>query len=115
MLAMVPVWAHVALLVAVLGLCALIYLRSGNREDRLRKRAGRTRRALEKLELLHDVLSKKLSAQSVELARYRGQIPMELRVTQVLLDDDGKPMLDGTAAPKQVTSVQPKQPKRPTG
>lgn len=90
----IPVWAHVALLVAAIALAALIYLRSGAREDRLRKRLAKRAKAEHAAELERDQFRKRAQAQSVELARYRGQIPAELRVTQVLLDDEGKPMLE---------------------
>jgi len=104
----VPVWAHVALLVAALALGALIYLRSGAREDRLRKRLAKRAKAEHAAELERDLFRKRAQAQSVELARYRGQIPVDLRVTQIMLDDDGKPLPEPGPQPKAVSGVQDK-------
>ncbi len=90
-----PVWAHVILLVACFGLLAYVAKGGWRREDQLRKKLGaaRTRAAAE--EIKAETWRKKCLAQSVELARYRGQIPMELRVTQVLLSDKGEPEPEG--------------------
>ncbi len=96
--AVMPVWAHVALLVACFALLAYLERAGWRREAVLRRQLGAARTARESSEIARDAYRResegrlvRLQAQSVELARYRGQIPMELRVTQVLLSDTGEP------------------------
>ncbi len=93
-----PVWAHVTLLVACFCLLAYLERAGWNRERELRRKLGTARTRAEAAEIQRDTYRResesrliRLQAQSVELARYRGQIPMELRVTQVLLTDTGEP------------------------
>ncbi len=90
-----PVWAHVILLCGCLGLVAYVAKGGWKREDSLRKKLGAARARAEAEEIKGEAWRKKCLAQSVELARYRGQIPMELRVTQVLLSDKGEPEPEG--------------------
>ena len=86
----IGVWAHVAIVVVALALCAFVAERGFRREDRLRRKLGHCRTSLAAAEIQRDVYRRTMQAQSVELARYRGQIPPELRVTQVLLNDKGE-------------------------
>ncbi len=108
MIDVIPVWAHVALLVAAIGLAALIYLRDGKVIDRLRKRLNQRRKRLDEAEAERDAFRKRVQAQSIELARYRGQLPVELRVTQIMLDDEGKPLPEPEAKPRAPSAIQPK-------
>ncbi len=94
----IPVWAHVALLVACFALLGYLERAGWKRERDLRRKLGAARTRAEAAEIARDTYRResesrlvRLQGQSVELARYRGQIPMELRVTQVLLTDTGEP------------------------
>jgi hypothetical protein len=86
----IPVWAHVALLIGAFALLGFFERAAWQRESALRRKLGACRTSLASAEILRDQYRRVMQAQSVELARYRGQIPPELRVTQVLLDDEGK-------------------------
>jgi hypothetical protein len=97
-----PVWAHVILLVACFALLAYLERAGWKRESGLRRSLGTARTRADAAEVQRDAYRResesrlvRLQAQSVELARYRGQIPMELRVTQVLLSDKGEPEPEG--------------------
>lgn len=85
----VPLYAHVVLLVAALALVAWLEWRHEKHEHRLRRALGSCRTSLAACEILRDSYRRTMQAQSVELARYRGQLPPELRVTQVLIGPDG--------------------------
>ena len=91
--ALMPVWAHVALLGA--GFAALAFREwcHERSETRLRRKLGAARSALSAAEITSDVnrreaTSLRLRVQSLtkEVERYRGKLPPDMRLTQVAND-----------------------------
>ena len=74
-----------AALVAVWAIVGMLWLerRFERREVGLRKKLGACRTALEASEADRDRMRRQFNAQSVELARYRGNLDASHRLTQV--------------------------------
>lgn len=86
----IPLWAHAALMVAAFALIAFLEWRHDRTESALRRKLGACRTSLAACEILRDSYRRTMQGQSVELARYRGQLPPDLRVTEVFVGPDGK-------------------------
>lgn len=87
----IPLWAHVVLLLAALGVCAYVAERGWRREDGLRRKLGGSRSALAAAEIQRDLHRREsmarllhIRALEAEVARYRILMPPDLRVTQVM-------------------------------
>lgn len=91
MAATIPVWAHVAIILVALALCAFVAERGWRREDRLRKKLGACRSALNAAEILRDRYRRERDGLSIEVGKYRKSLPLSDRLTQVLTVDPDKP------------------------
>lgn len=82
--AVMPVWAHVAILIASLAVCAFVAERGWRREDRLRKKLGACRSSLHAAEILRDRYRRERDSLSIEVGKYRKSLPLSDRLTQVM-------------------------------
>lgn len=89
--AVLPLWAHVFLMVAALALCAYLAERGWRREDGLRRKLGGCRSALAATEIQRDLHRREsmsrllhIRALEAEVARYRGLMPFSDRLTRVM-------------------------------
>jgi hypothetical protein len=77
--------------VCSLGVTAWLEWRFARRESALRVKLGACRTSLEAVEAERDHMRRQFNAQAVELARYRGALPAQHRLTRVFTGLPGLP------------------------
>jgi hypothetical protein len=80
----IPLYLASGVAVCALVVTVILALLGDRRETKLRRALGACRTSLEAAEIQRDAHRRQLEAQSVELARYRGRLPPDMRLTMVL-------------------------------